>query len=433
MRSIAAYEPLTDSATPGSQVKPIYPVGELPPLGFVPERMHAAVVRQSRFGLPSAAYEIEEIPVPRVGERQVLVQVMAAGLNYNGVWAARGWPVDVIAARQRHGDPNDFHIPGSDGSGIVWAVGSGVRKVKVGDHVVLSATRFDPHAEDIRMGAEPVTSTSMTAWGFETNFGSLAQYTLVDDYQCYPKPPNLGWAEASCYMLCAATAYRQLMGWPPHTVRPGDPVLIWGGSGALGSMAIQIVRHAGGIPIAVVSSPDRVDHCMRLGAKGVINRNDFDHWGRLPDLKDSVAHGKWLDGVRAFGKKFWEILGERRNPRIVFEHSGESTIPTSLYLCDSAGMVVFCGGTSGYHGDADLRLMWMRQKRLQGSHGASLGEFAAVNQLVAQGVIDPCLSRVETLHEMGMLHDMIAANQHPPGNIAVLVGGKEAATNGSPS
>jgi crotonyl-CoA carboxylase/reductase len=401
----------------------IYPIGEFPPLGVVPERMHALLVRQDRFGPPKTAFKLEELPIPAVGAHQVLVQVMAAGVNYNGVWAASGKPVDVIEQRRRAGAREDYHIAGSDGSGVVWAVGSGVHRFKVGDHVVISTLKFDPLSDDIIMdGTDPVLSSSMLAWGYETNFGSFAQYTVVDEYQCHAKPARLGWAESGCYLLCAGTAYRQLMGWPPHNVRPGDPVLIWGGAGALGSMAIQITRHAGGIPIAVVSSQERAEFCLRLGAKGVIQRSEFTHWGRLPDLDDRAALKLWLEQARAFGRRFWEVLGDRRSPRIVFEHSGEATLPTSLYLCAQGGMVVTCGGTTGYNGDLDLRFLWMRQKRLQGSHGAAVREYAAVNHLVASGAIDPCLSHVLPLQRASELHELMAANEHPPGNLAVLVG-----------
>lgn len=405
-----------------SAQRAIYPVGEFPPIGVVPERMHAIVVRQQRYGRPSQAFQIEEVPVPQPREHQVLVQVMAAGVNFNGVWSASGKPVDVIGYRQRLGQVEDFHIPGSDAAGIVWAVGPGVRNVRVGDHVVLSTARFDPRSDDILMGGQASTSISLQAWGYETNYGSFAQYTIVDDYQCYPKPKRLSWAEAASYMLCGGTAYRQLMGWHPNTVKPGDPVLIWGGAGALGTMAIQITRHAGGIPIAVVSDESKSEYCLRLGAKGVINRSEFTHWGRLPDVDDAAAMKLWLEQVRAFGRRFWEALGEKRGPKIVLEHPGEATLPTSLYLCDSAGMVVLCGATSGYNGDLDLRFLWMRQKRVQGSHGAELCEYAAVNTLVAQGAIDPCLTRAVEMHEAGKLHDQMAANLHPPGNFAVLVG-----------
>ncbi|MFI1100520.1 crotonyl-CoA carboxylase/reductase [Streptomyces melanogenes] len=401
--------------------KDLYDIGQLPPLGEVPARMHASVIRPERYGPPEQGFAMEVVDVPRVGRGQVLVYVMAAGINYNNVWASLGYPYDVIAGRQKRGEPEDFHIGGSEGSGIVWAVGDGVTSVKVGDEVMLSGCTWDETAHDIRLGADPMTSVTQNAWGYETNYGSFAQYALVDDYQCHPKPANLSWEEAACFLLTGATAYRQLCGWAPHTVEPGDPVLIWGGAGGLGSMAIQITRIRGGIPIAVVSDEERGKHCLDLGAEGFINRNDFDHWGRLPDTTDDAAMAKWVRGARAFGTKFWDILGERRAPKIVLEHSGQNTIPTSMYVCDTAGMVVICGGTSGYNGDVDLRFLWMRQKRLQGSHFANIRQCRQVIELAASKKLDPCLSWTGDFEETGLAHQLMYENKHPSGNMAVRV------------
>ena len=111
----------------------VVPIGELPPLGEVPEHMLAQVIRQDRFGDPRTAFQIEEVPVPELAPDQVLVAVMAAGINFNNVWAARGLPIDVIAVRQKQGEPWGFHVGGSDASGIVYAVGSEVTTVTVGD------------------------------------------------------------------------------------------------------------------------------------------------------------------------------------------------------------------------------------------------------------------------------------------------------------
>ncbi|WP_333767860.1 crotonyl-CoA carboxylase/reductase [Streptomyces sp. IBSBF 2435] len=393
----------------------------MPPTGVVPRKMHASVIRRERFGPPDQAFQSEVVDVPAVGRGQVLLYVMAAGINYNNVWASLGKPVDVIGARQRKGEVEDFHIGGSECSGIVWAVGDGVRNVKIGDHVVVSGGVWDETSQDIRLGADPMASASNLAWGYETNFGSFAQFALVGDFQCVPKPERLTWAEAAAYVLSGATAYRQLTGWQPNVVRPGDPVLIWGGSGGLGSMAIQITRALGGAPIAVVSSADRADYCLKLGAQGVIDRSAYHHWGRLPDISDQNAFGGWMKEVRRFGTEFWEKLGERRAPRIVFEHVGQNTIPTSIYLCDSSGMVVLCGGTTGYHGDVDLRFLWMRQKRLQGSHGFNLRQCHELTQLVARGDVDPCLSYEGDFAEIGKLHQLMYENQHPSGNMAVRI------------
>ena len=401
--------------------KDLYELGETPPLGHVPKQMYASLIRPERFGEPRQAFKVETIDVPTPGPKQVLVWVMAAGTNYNNVWAALGKPVNVIGARQRQGATEDFHIGGSDASGVVWAVGDEVKNVKVGDEVVLSCGMWDENAADIQAGLDPIMSSSNKIWGYEENWGSFAQFTLVDHYQCFPKPKQLTWEAAAAYMLVGATAFRMLMGWPGNVVQPGDPVLIWGAAGGLGSMAIQIVREAGGVPIAVVSEESKYEFCLQLGAKGVINRRDFNHWGRLPDLDDAEAFGEWMQGARAFGQKFWEVLGERKAPKIVFEHPGEATIPTSIFMVDNGGMVVICAGTSGYNADVDLRYLWMRQKRLQGSHFANTEQCAEFNQWVADGRIDPVMSRVFKFDEVGESHQLMYENAHPPGNMSILV------------
>ncbi|MEV5445286.1 crotonyl-CoA carboxylase/reductase [Streptomyces sp. NPDC052644] len=401
--------------------KSLYELGEMPPLGSVPEKMYASVIRPERYGEPRKAFATEVVETPRPGRGQVLVWVMAAGINYNNVWAGLGFPLDVIAARQKRGATEDFHIGGSEGSGVVFAVGEGVTSVSVGDEVILSGGQWDETCEEIRLGADQTFAPSVQAWGYESNFGSFSQFALVQDFQCHPKPKNLTWEAAAAFILTGATAYRQLFGWEPNTVQPGDPVLVWGGAGGLGSMAIQLVRNAGGIPIAVVSSEERAEYVRGLGAAGVINRKDFTHWGRMPDLADHAAYSAWISQVRAFGRAFWEALGERRSPRIVFEHSGQDTIPTSMYLCDTGGMVTICGGTSGYAADVDLRFLWMRQKRLQGSHGFNLAQCRAIIHLVASGLVDPCLSRLFAFDGIGEAHQLLHENNQAPGNMAALV------------
>ena len=404
--------------------KPLYELGEAPPLGHVPPTMYASLIRRDRFGEPGSAFDVEVVDVPTPGPKQVLVWVMAAGVNYNNVWAALGQPVDVIEnRRKRFGSEEPFHIGGSDASGIVWAVGEDVDDVAVGEEVVLSCNMWDENAPDIQAGTDPIMSTSAKIWGYEENWGSFAQFTLVDHYQCHPKPPHLSWEAAAAYMLVGATAYRQLMGWEPHVVRGGDPVLIWGGSGGLGCMAIQITRAMGGIPIAVVSTEERVQYCLDLGAAGVIIRSDpeFTHWGRLPDIDDADAMAGWMQGANAFRRRWSEVLGSKRGPKIVLEHPGEATIPTSMLLCDNAGMVVICAGTTGYNADVDLRYLWMRQKRLQGSHFANTEQCRALNELVCQGRVDPALSRVFEFSEVGTAHQLMYENRHPPGNMVIRV------------
>lgn len=224
-------------------------IGSLPGLGDVPKHMLAQVVRQGRLGEPSDAFRPEEIDTPQPGPGEVLIAVMAAGINFNNVWAARGVPIDVIAQRKKMtGIDVDFHVGGSDASGIVYALGDGVDSLSVGDEVVVHHGWWDQSDPWIQAGKDPMTSPSAHIWGYDwpRNYGSFAQFTIAQSHQVMPKADHLTWEQAACNSLVGTTAYRMLYGWPPHTVQPGDVVLVWGGSGGLGSQAIQLVKWGAG-------------------------------------------------------------------------------------------------------------------------------------------------------------------------------------------
>jgi crotonyl-CoA carboxylase/reductase len=400
--------------------KDLYEIGELPPVGEVPPTMHAQLVRPERFGEPVTAIQDEVIDVPELGPRDALVAVMAAGVNFNNVWAARGIPIDVTKGQARWGEPTDFHVVGSDASGVVWAVGSEVTNVQVGDRVVVHAGQWDPDDPHVLAGSDPGLAASFRVWGYETCWGSFSQFVKVQAHQCLPKADHLTWEEAAAPTLTGATAYRMLHGWPPHTVQPGDVVLVWGGSGGLGSLAVQLVKEAGGIAVAVVGSPEKGEYAKSLGAVGYVNRKDFDHWG-VPPAWDSPDWKGWFDGAKAFGKAVWDVLGEKRSPRIVFEHPGQDTIPTSNFVCDRGGMIVICAGTTGYDTMIDVRYLWFMQKRYQGSHLFNDDQARAFNELVIQGKVQTTLGSVYRYEQAGEVHQLMGDGELPEGNVAVLV------------
>ena len=399
----------------------------MPPTGVVPEKMHAFTVRQDRFGDPVDAWKREVINTPAIGPKDVLVYVMATGINFNNVWAGLGYPVDVIADRQKKGEAEDFHAGGSDASGIVWAVGGEVTEVAVGEQVVVHSGWWPPDDPWVLSGKDPMLAPSVRIWGYQTNYGSYCQFARAQSHQIKKKPGHLTWEQAGCYMLCASTAYRQLMGWTPNVVAPGDVVLVWGAAGGLGAMAIQITAALGGRAVAVISDDDKRQFCLDNGAAGVINRNDFSHWGPMPST-DAPQWKEWMGGARAFGKAIWDAVGERKNPKIVFEHPGEATLPTSGFVCDTGGMVVICAGTTGYNVTMDLRYHWMMQKRFQGSHLANDEQAEAVNELVIAKKVDPCLSGTFQFDEIGHAHQLMYENKHPYGNMACLVNATEKGT-----
>lgn len=398
------------------------PIGSLPPVGVVPKRMLAQTIRSSRLGDPLHAFKIEEIEVPSPAEGEVLIAVMAAGINFNNVWAARGVPIDVIAARRAQGSPHEFHVGGSDASGIVYAVGAGVTNVKVGDEIVVHPGYWNPQDPHVKAGKDPMLAQSAQIWGYNTNFGSFGQFALAYEHQILPKAKHLSWELAAAPTLVGTTAYRMLHGWKGHEVESNDVVLVWGGSGGVGSQAIQIAKVAGAIPIAVVSDAGRGEYCKSLGAAGFIDRSEFTHWGQPPHWTDEAGQKQWTAQARAFGKKIWDILGERRSPRIIVEHPGEDTIPTSIFCCDAGGMVVICAGTTGYSAVVDLRYHWVRQKRLQGSHGTNTEQAIAYNELVRAGKINPCMGEVRPFDQIGQAHQDMLNGKLAHGNTTILVG-----------
>lgn len=398
-------------------------IGNLrPPDGVIPKRMLAQVIRQNRFGDPLTAFRIEEVEIPQLKPHEVLVGVMAAGVNYNNVWASRGTPIDVIALRQRAGDSSDFHIGGSDASGYVYAIGDDVSNVSVGQKVVIHPGYWDPSDPWVLSGRDPMLAPSARIWGYDTSYGSFAQFCIAQSHQVLPKAPRLTWEAAAAPTLVGTTAYRMLHGWTGNEVTSGDVVLVWGGAGGVGSQAIQLAKLAGARVVAMISSDDRRAYCMGLGAEGCIDRREFDHWGVPPHWTDVEGQKRWTESARRFGKMIWDVLGERRNPAIVIEHPGESTLPTSIFVCDGGGMVVICAGTTGFTGVVDLRYHWTRQKRLQGSHGANDWQARAYNQLVIDRKIDPCLGRVLPFEELGRAHHEMGEGTAVPGNTVILVG-----------
>ena len=226
--------------------------------GELPATMAAWVIREERQGEPLEAFQLEEMEVPEPGAFEVVVRVMAAGVNFNNVWAALGKPVSVF----RYHD-EDHHIGGSDASGIVWKVGEGVTRWKPGDEVVLHCNQAS--YEDVEVhGLDPLAAPSQQIWGYETTWGSFAQFCKVQAQQLLPKPAHLSWEEAASYGLTYFTAYRMLI--DQAKIQSGDRVLVWGAAGGLGVFAVQLCRLAGADCVGVVSSAGKGELCRSLGA-----------------------------------------------------------------------------------------------------------------------------------------------------------------------
>ena len=291
-----------------AEKKDLYDMGEMPPLGHVPKQMYGWAIRKERHGEPDTAMLQEVLDVPELDNYDVLVLVMAAGINYNGVWAALGVPISPLMATSSPIISRDLTRRASFGPWARKSPGG-----KLGDEVVVHCNQDDGDDEECN-GGDPMYSTSQRIWGYETPDGSFSQFTRVQSQQLMPRPQHQTWEESACYTLTLATAYRMLFGHAPHELKPGQNVLIWGASGGLGSYAVQLANVVGANAIGVISDESKRDFVMGLGAKGVINRRDFNCWGAMPTV-NTPEYAAWFKEARKFGAAIWEITGKGQQPR----------------------------------------------------------------------------------------------------------------------
>ncbi|GAA2057368.1 crotonyl-CoA carboxylase/reductase [Nocardiopsis rhodophaea] len=358
---------------------------------------------------------VEQVPLPELAPDEVMVAVMASAINFNTVWSAMFEPLPTFRFLEllgrgggweaRHDLP--YHILGSDASGVIVRTGSAVRRWKAGDHVVVATAHVDE--QEPATHHDGMLGEEQRAWGFETNFGGLAEYTVVRASQLLPKPPLLTWEEAAANPLCAGTAYRMLVSDRGARMKQGDTVLIWGATGGLGAYAVQMVRNGGGIPVGVVSSPEKADVLRELGCEAVIDRSEIEQGDRTMLQRP--------EGWKKMGKAIRAAVGE--DPHIVFEHVGKATFGASVFLARRGGTVVTCGSSTGYQHQYDNRYLWMKLKNIIGSHGANLSEQWETNRLFAMGRLLPALSTTYPLDEAAEAARSVQRNQHI-GKVGVL-------------
>src|SRR3954471_4517558 len=381
--------------------------GELPPT------MAAWVIRAEREGEPTEAFQLEEMEVPEPGAFEVTVRVMAAGVNFNNVWPAVGKPVSVFRSHAE-----DHHIGGSDASGVVWKVGEGATPRAPGDEGGIHCNPASYEGPEVH-ALDPLAAPSQKIWGYETTWGSFAQFCKVQAQQLLPKPKHLTWEEAASYGLTYFTAYRMLM--DQVALQPGHKVLVWGAAGGLGVFALQLAKLAGADAVGVVSSAEKGELCVKLGACASVDRNEYSGMMRRGGETPEEEKARFKES-RRFCKHVAELLGGQ--PDIVFEHVGQATSPTSVLAVKPFGKVVICGATSGYQLDFDVRYLWMRQKQILGSHFANAWECNLANRLIEASKIRPVLWQTMGFDKVADAHQLMRENKHL-GKIAILVGAKD--------
>ena len=383
--------------------------------GELPEKMAAWVIRQEREGEPTDAFQVEEIEVPEPGAFEVIVRVMAAGVNFNNVWAALGKPVSVFG----YGDHPEYghHIGGSDASGHRLEGRRG-RHATGSPATRSSSTATRPPTRTSRSTAStrwPRPSSEI--WGYETTWGSLRPV--------HEGPGAAAAAEAGeplvgrLLRLRADLLHRLPDADEPgkHPGRPQRPDLGRGGRPRR-LRRRSSARRPGANCVGVVSSAEKGELVKQLGAVDYIDRNEFKGMMRTGDEVADEEKARFKES-RGFAKQVKSILGDA--PDIVFEHVGQATFPTSVFTVKPFGKVVICGATSGYTLDFDVRYLWMKQKEILGSHFANAYECMRANQLMAEGKVRPVLCEAMGFEGVPEAHQMLHDNRHS-GKITIRVG-----------
>jgi len=397
----------------------------------VPETYRAVTVHRDEVDLfagldsrdkdPRRSLHVDDVPVPDLAPGEALVAVMASAINYNTVWTSIFEPMATFGFLERYGRTSPdakrhdlpYHVVGSDLSGVVLRTGPGVRLWQPGQEVVAHCLSVELESADGHN--DTMLDPEQRIWGFETNFGGLAELAVVKTNQLMPKAGHLTWEEAACPGLVNSTAYRQLISRNGAAMKLGDVVLVWGASGGLGSYATQLALAGGATPVCVVSSPDKADLCRRMGAELVIDRSVGTGEGYRFWTDESIQDpSEW----KRLGARIRELTGGR-DPDIVLEHPGRETFGASVFVARRGGTIVSCASTSGYLHEYDNRYLWMSLKRIIGSHFANYREAWEANELVGRGLIHPTLSRAYPMEQVGQAAYDVHRNLHQ-GKVGVL-------------
>lgn len=313
----------------------------------------------------------DDVPLPKISPNEVLIRIKAAAMNYNCLWARNGLPgMDIIFP----------HTNGTDGAGVVEAIGSEVTNVKVGDEVLVNGGFSCGICYECIRG-EPMFCPKFLIWGFQTgpNDGAEGEYAKAPARHVVRKPPGLSFEGAAAVGGVLTTVWRMLV--TRARIRAGDVVLVWGATGGLGSVAIQLCKALKAKAIGIVGSDAKAELASQLGADYVINRKTQD------------IHAEVL-----------RITGER-GVDIVLEHSGADSWETSMNSLKHGGTIVTCGATTGFKTPMDLRCLWTKQQNYLGSHYGTTSEMIDCLRFVESGQIKP------VIHDVLPLKDIVRGHQ----------------------
>jgi len=334
--------------------------------------MKAAVFREYNKD-PTKVVKIEDIDMPKLKPNEVLIKVESASYNYNDLWAIWGDPIKTPLP----------HISGSDVAGTVAEVGEDVTKLKLGDRVVSHSNMSCRVCEMCTSGRE-FDCSDRTIWGFQTGplWGGFAQYTHLPEVNVVKLPENVSFDDAAAVSMVGMTSWQMLVG--RAKIKPGQMVLIMGGTSGVGMVGIQIAKLYNCTVIATAGNKEKMDKCIEIGADYVVNHREAD----------------WFKKVRDITKK--------TGVDVIFEHIGKAAFPQEVALLKTAGTLVSTGATTGYDTTLDLRYLFFKGTNLLGSTQGTKAELEEVIYWTSKGKIKPVIYEILPFNDMVRGHVMMA-------------------------
>ena len=303
-----------------------------------------------------------DLPDPEPGPGQVRVRIRAGALNHVDIFVRNGIP----------GIPLAFpHVLGSDGAGVVDAVGSGVSRVRAGDEVVLNPGISCGSCEFCLKG-EHSLCVGFHLLG-EHIAGTFAEFVVAPEINAFPKPEGLPWEEAAAFPLTFLTAWRMLV--TKARVRPGESLLVVGIGGGVALAALQIAKLLGMTVWVTSGSAEKLSRAKMLGADGGIDHSAGD-----------------------FSREVRKATG-KRGVDVVLDSVGKATWKSSIASLARGGRLLTCGATTGSDPEEDLARIFWNQLTVHGSTMGTHGEFAEMLRMFCDGRLRPVIDAVFPLSE----------------------------------
>jgi NADPH:quinone reductase-like Zn-dependent oxidoreductase len=334
--------------------------------------MKAAVFREYNKD-PTKVVKLEDIDMSKLKPNEVMIKVESASYNYNDLWAIWGDPLKVPIP----------HISGSDVAGTIVEAGEDVTKFKVGDRVV-SHSNISCRVCNMCTSGREYDCNDRLVWGFQTGplWGGFAQYTHLPEVNVVKIPDNISFDDAAAISMVGMTAWHMLVG--RAKIKPGQTVLIMGGTSGVGMAGIQIAKLYNCTVIATAGNGEKMDKCLEIGADYVVNHREAD----------------WHKKVKEITKK--------QGVDVIFEHIGKATFAQEVALLKMAGTLVATGATTGYDSTIDLRYLFFKGTNLLGSTQGTKAELEDVIYWTGKGKIKPIIHTILPFSDMVKGHIMMA-------------------------